>query len=173
MSSSIMLYTTRRRPLVFGCMHLEIGKPHHRRSNRQQLHGQTYAQAIRAVHKCTILNSALPSSSPSQTESSLVHKLINPTLQLLVHCIRQFLHQTISTCQACAAYVITHTMSSCFVRVCFNKWATTASKITTETTNKVSHALQQASEPDSDEQAVWAPSTAALLFQQQHPQQPT
>ena len=167
-----MLYTTRRRPLVFGCMHADIGKPLHRLSNRQHLHGQAYAQVILAVHKCTT-QSALPSSSPSQTESSLVHKLINPTLQLLVHCIRHFLHQATSTYQACAADVITHTMSSCFMRVCFNKRTTIggkAGRMTTGLINKVSHALQQASEPDNDEQAVWAPSTPALLFQQQHPQ---
>ena len=144
-----MLYTSCRRPLVFGCMHLEIGKPPH----RQQLHGQAYAQAIRAAHKYTILTSALPSSSPSQTESSLVHKLINPTLQLLVHCICHFLHQATCTCQACAADVITHHVTVLHVcvlqQVGYHRWQ--AGSITTEVKNKVSHALQQASEPDCDE----------------------
>ena len=110
-----MLYTTRRRPLVFGCMHADIEKPLQRLSNRQQLHGQAYAQAILAVHKCTI-QSALPSSSASQTESSLVHKLINPTLQLLVHCTRHFLHQATSTCQACAANINIIMLHACVLQ---------------------------------------------------------
>ncbi len=165
---------------MFGCMHAEIGEPLHRLSNRQQLHGQAYSQAIRAVHKWAILNSALPSSSPSQTESSLVHKLINPTLQLLVHCIRHFLHQGTGTCQACAANTITHTHThaerththsrchhaSCACASTGELRQVEAGRITKETINKVSHALQQASKRQCDEQAMWAPAAWGIWWQQ-------
>lgn len=115
-----MLCNILHKPVVFGCMHpcWEATL-----SNRQHLHGQAYARicglGTRAQFStCAAIQPAI------RNKSSLVHKLINPTLQLLVHCIRHFLQQATSTCQACAADVITHTMPSCLL-VCFNKWATT------------------------------------------------
>jgi len=103
-------------------------------------------------------------------KSSLIHKLINPTLQLLVHCICHFLRQATITSQACAAEVITFSMSPSLMLMCFKKWDSyhrwQAGGIATELTKKVSHALQQASEPQCDEQAMWAPAAWGIWWQQ-------